>query len=166
MRELAAAPKHVIEFVETRHSSLLREPLVTTGELRFEPPATLERRVTTPYAERYRIAGDQVTIDRPGGGPPRTLSLGGQPLLANLADTIRAMLRGDLPVLERLYRIELAGSREDWALTLLPSDPATVEFVASVRVSGRGGTLAEMEVVEPNGDRTVTRFRPRSEAPR
>ena len=166
MNSLAANPERVIAYSETRHSSLLKEPLVSTGELRFRPPDTLERTVKTPFAERYVIEGDRMTIERPGGGPPRTLSLASQPLLANLVATIRALLRGDLQTLERLYRIELAGSPDGWALTLLPSDPTMVEFVASVRVTGRGGTLDEMEAVEPNGDRTVTRFTPLGEATR
>lgn len=166
MSELAARPEPVIAFTEARHSSLLKEPLVTTGELRFKPPSTLERKVTTPFAERYVIEGDRVTIERPGAGAPRTVSLASQPLLANLVETIRALLRGDLHALARLYRIEFAGGREDWALTLLPSDPAIVEFVATVRVTGHAGTLAEMEVIEPSGDRTVTRFTPVHEATR
>jgi Outer membrane lipoprotein carrier protein LolA-like len=166
MRVLAAAPKTAIAFTETRHSSLLKAPLVTTGELRFSPPDTLERRVDAPFAERYRIDGDQMTIERAGSVAPRTLSLASQPLLANLVDTIRAMLRGDLPTLARLYRIELSGDHDDWALTLLPSDPAMVEYVASVHVTGHGGVLARMEVVEPNGDRTVTRFARAPEASR
>jgi len=166
MASLAARPAPAIAFTETRHSSLLKEPLVTTGELRFEPPSTLERKVTTPFVERYVIQGDRVTIERPGAGAPRTLSLGSQPLLANLVDTIRALLRGDLRTLSRLYRVELTGSHDGWALTLLPSDPAMVEFVASVHVTGHAGMLDEMEVVEPNGDRTVTRFKQVPEAQR
>jgi hypothetical protein len=158
MRALAAAPKTPIAFIETRHSSLLKEPLVATGELRFSPPDTLERIVRTPVAERYLIAGDRLTIERSGAGPARTLSLASQPLLGNLVDTIRAMLRGDLPKLARMYRIEFTGSRDDWALTLLPSDPTMVDFVSTVRVTGHAGMLDEMEVVEPSGDRTVTRF--------
>jgi hypothetical protein len=158
MASLAAQPDSVIEFTETRHSSLLKEPLVTTGELRFKRPDTLERRVKTPFAERYLIEGDRLTIERSGAGAPRTLSLGSQPLLANLVETIRALLRGDLQTLTRLYRVELRGTPDDWALTLLPSDPAMVEFVASVHVRGRAAALTEMEVVEPNGDRTVTHF--------
>jgi len=166
MSSLAAQREPVIAYTETRRSSLLKEPLVTTGELRFRPPAALERTVKTPFEERYVIEGDRLTIERPGSGAGRTLSLASQPLLANLVETIRALLRGDLPALERLYRIELAGSRNDWVLTLLPSDPAMVDFVASVRVSGHAGALDEMEVVEPNGDRTVTRFTPFREASR
>lgn len=166
MARLAAQPDSVIEFTETRHSSMLKEPLVTTGELRFKPPSTLERRVTAPFAERYLVEGDHVTIERPGSGAPRTLSLAGQPLLANLIGTIRALLRGDLKTLERLYRIELRGAPDDWSLTLLPADPAMVEFVASVHVKGRAAALTEMETVEPNGDRTVTRFVRAREAPR
>lgn len=166
MAGLAAERAPAIAFTESRQSSLLKEPLVTTGELRFKPPSTLERKVTTPFVERYVIEGDRVTIERPGTDAPRTLSLGSQPLLANLVETIRALLRGDLRTLARLYRVELAGSRDDWALTLLPSDPAMVEFVASVRVTGHAGMLDEMEVVEPNGDRTVTRFTQAIEAQR
>jgi len=96
--------------------------------------------------------------ERPGAGAPRTLSLASQPLLANLVGTLRALLRGDLPTLARLYRIELKGDRDDWALTLLPSDPAMVEYVATVHVRGHAATLTDMEIVEPSGDRTVTRF--------
>ncbi|MCG6876761.1 MAG: outer membrane lipoprotein carrier protein LolA [Betaproteobacteria bacterium] len=166
MSSLATQREAVIAFTETRHSSLLKEPLVTTGELLFKPPSTLERRVTAPFEERYIIEGDQVTIERPGAGDPRTLSLGSQPLLANLVETIRALLRGDLRALDRLYRIELAGTRDNWALTLLPSDPAMVEFVATVRVTGHAGMLEEMEVIEPSGDRTVTRFEHAHEASR
>jgi len=166
MASLAAQPDSVIAFTETRHSSMLKEPLVTTGELRFKPPSTLERRVTAPFAERYLVEGDRVTIERPGSGTPRTLSLASQPLLANLVGTIRALLRGDLQTLERLYRVELRGEPDSWALTLLPSDPAMVEFVASVHVKGHAAALTEMEVVEPNGDRTVTHFARASEAPR
>jgi outer membrane lipoprotein-sorting protein len=166
MDNLAARPGAVIAFTETRHSSMLKEPLVTTGELRFKPPSTLERRVTTPFGERYLVEGDRVTIERPGSGQPRTLSLGSQPLLANLVETIRALLRGDLRTLAQRYRIELRGNPADWALSLLPSDPAMVEFVASVHVKGRSATLTEMEVVEPNGDRTVTHFADAREAPR
>jgi Outer membrane lipoprotein carrier protein LolA-like len=166
MASLAAQPDSVIEFTETRHSSMLKEPLVTTGELRFKPPSTLERRVRTPFAERYLIEGDRVTIERPGSGAPRTLSLGSQPLLANLVETIRALLRGDLQTLTRLYRVKLRGEPGNWALTLLPSDPAMVEFVASVHFKGRAAALTEMEVVEPNGDRTVTHFVRARKAPR
>jgi hypothetical protein len=166
MASLAAQPDSVIEFSETRHSSMLKAPLVTTGELRFKRPATLERRVKTPFAERYLIEGDRVTIERSGSGAPRTLSLASQPLLANLVETIRALLRGDLQTLTRLYRVELRGEPGDWALTLLPSDPAMSEFVASVHVKGRAAALTEMEVVEPNGDRTVTHFVHAPEAPR
>jgi hypothetical protein len=41
-----------------------------------------------------------------------------------------------------------------------------VEFVATVRVTGHAGMLEEMEVIEPSGDRTVTRFEHAHEASR
>lgn len=166
MSTLAIERERVIDFTETRHSSMLKEPLVTTGALRFKPPTTLEREVKTPFAERYVVEGDRVTIERPGAGASRTLSLGSQPLLANLVTTLRALLRGDLRTLARRYRIELRGDPADWALTLLPSDPAMVEFIATVHARGHAAALTELEVVEPNGDRTMTRFMHAPEASR
>ena len=165
-RELAAAPKSVLAFEETRYSSFLKQPLVTSGELRFTPPATLERRIVAPFAARYTIVDDRLTIEQPGAASPRTIPLASQPLLANLIGTIRALLGGDLASLGRLYRSELSGTREHWTLTLLPSDPAMVEFIASIEVRGRADALTEMEVTEPSGDRTVTRFARASEAAR
>ncbi len=156
----------MLTFEETRYSSFLKQPLVTSGELRFTPPATLERRIVSPFSARYIIEDDQLTVEQPGAASPRKIPLASQPLLANLIGTIRALLRGDLASLARLYRTELSGTRDRWTLVLLPSDPSMVEFIASVQVTGRGGALTEMEVVEPSGDRTVTRFAHTSEGER
>jgi hypothetical protein len=157
MRELAASPATTVAFTETRHSSALKTPLVTTGELHFERPSRLERRVAAPVEERYVVAGDQVTIERKGA-PPRTLPLASQPALAAFLESIRATLRGDLPALRKLYRVELAGDARNWSLALLPADPELAALIVSISISGGAGKLAGMEVVEASGDRVVTRF--------
>jgi hypothetical protein len=157
MRELAANPAAAVAFTETRHSTALKVPLVTTGELRFERPSRLERRVVSPVEERYVVDGDLVTIER-RGTPPRTLALASQPALAAFLESIRATLRGDLDALRRLYRVELAGEARDWSLVLLPADPELAALIVSIRIAGNGGKLAGMEVLEASGDRVVTRF--------
>lgn len=157
MRTLAATTDAAAGFTETRHSSALKAPLVTTGELRYTRPGRLERQVKTPHDERYLVDGDQVTITRKGG-TPRTISLASQPALAGFLDTLRATLRGDLATLRRTYRVELEGDAASWRLVLLPADPDVAEFITVIRVAGNADRLAEMEVVETSGDRVVTRF--------
>jgi hypothetical protein len=157
MRSLAAAGESTATFTETRHSSALKTPLVTTGELRFIRPARLERLVRTPVDERYVVEGDRVTIERKGGAP-RTVSLASQPALGAFLESIRATLRGDLATLRRFYRVELEGEPAGWTLVLLPSDPGMAELVTVIRIAGSGGRLTGMEVLETGGDRVVTRF--------
>jgi len=55
-----------IEFAEARFSSLLREPLIVSGELAYGGPRDFERRVTQPYRETTAIRGDSVSVDREG----------------------------------------------------------------------------------------------------
>jgi len=157
MRSLAAGGDSTVAFTETRHSSALKTPLVTSGELRFTRPAQLERRVRTPVEERYLVDGDRVTIERKGA-PPRTVSIASQPALGAFLESIRATLRGDLASLKRYYRVELEGAPPGWTLVLLPSDPVMAELITVIRIGGVGGRLTGMEVLETGGDRVVTRF--------
>jgi len=89
MRSLAAGGDSTVAFTETRYSSALKMPLVTSGELRYTRPAQLERRVRTPVEERYLVDGDRVTIERKGA-PPRTVSIASQPALGAFLESIRA----------------------------------------------------------------------------
>jgi hypothetical protein len=157
MRDLAATGASTTAFVETRHSGALRTPLVVTGELRYTPPARLERSVRSPVEERYVVAGDTFTIERKGGAP-RTVSLASLPALGAFLECIRATLRGDLATLRRFYRVEIAGESAAWTLVLLPSDPEMADLVSVIRITGTRGRLTGMEVVEAGGDRVVTRF--------
>lgn len=159
MQRLAANGATATAFVETRESAALRRPLVASGELRYQPPATLERLVRAPVEERYLVVGDRVTVTRKGGDT-FTLSLAAQPALAAFLESLRATLRGDAATLRRFYRVEAEGTLAAWELTLLPRDPAVAELVSVVRMRGAEGRLARMEVREASGDRVVTEFSP------
>lgn len=157
MHDLAATGASTTAFVETRHSSALKTPLVVTGELRYAPPARLERRVRTPVEERYVVADGTVTIERKDGAA-RIVSVASMPTLGAFLESIRATLRGDLATLRRFYRVEIEGTPAAWTLVLLPSDQEMAELVSVIRITGARGRLTGMEVVEAGGDRVVTRF--------
>ena len=156
LRQVSAAVTPEIGFREVRTTRLLKSPLVSSGRLRYAPPGRLERETQKPIAETVVIDGMQVTIDRDG---TRTeLSLPGGTALAALVQTLRAVLGGEVSELDALYRTSAQGSLEHWTLVL---EPRMVEgTVRSIRLSGTAGKVNEIEVLERNGDKTVTTLVP------
>lgn len=157
MKRLAAAPAGQVPYAEKKHSSLLAAPLDSRGTLSFTKPDVVEKVVTAPRAERYRIAGDELTVTH--GGRDRKMALSSQPLLAAFAASLRGVLAGDEALLRRHYELTLTGTEAAWKLDLVPRDAAGKAFVERIVVSGALSRIAEIEVREANGDRTVTQVR-------
>ena len=158
MRRLAAVESSRATFVETRHSALLKEPLLLRGTLTYRRPASLEKRVEQPYQERVAIDGDVLLIESRRGRKLKT-SVSGSPGIAALVEGIRATRAGDLAALERHYEVGVAGRAERWSMTLKPVDAEVARYVASIVVSGSAGRIARFEVQEAGGDRSVMDIR-------
>lgn len=157
MKRLAAAPAGQVPYVEKKHSPLLAAPVDSRGTLGFTKPDIVEKVVLAPRAERYRIAGDELTVTR--GGRERKLALSSQPLLAAFAASLRGVLAGDEALLRRHYEVSIAGDEVAWKLELVPRDTMGGGFVERVVFTGSQARIAEIEVREVNGDRTVTQVR-------
>lgn len=144
-----------IPFEEATYSSLLTEPLIVRGVLRFLPPARLEKDVLEPYRERYVIEGDQVTFESERKGVKRTISLEDYPALRSFVEAFRASFTGDAAQLKQSYATTLEGNRRKWVLSLRPHDPAGKAIVDSILFSGSEGRIATITVRAPDGDRSV-----------
>lgn len=144
-----------VRFEETAFSTLLTEPLKTQGILRFIPPATLEKHVTVPHDERYLIDGDKVVFESKRKGINRSLSLQDSPALRGFVEAFRSTLTNDVVTLKRFYRVTLQGEPRRWVLILRPLETAVQELVASIRFSGDEGQLRSIEILTPDGDRSV-----------
>ena len=142
-------------FEETAFSHLLTEPLKTKGILRFTPPARIEKHVTAPYDERYLVEGDKVLFERKTKGIDRTLSLQDYPMLRAFAEAFRSTLANDIVTLQRFYSVTLHGEPRRWVLILRPLDNAMQELVESIRFSGEGEQVRIIEILAPDGDRSV-----------
>ncbi|MCF7221697.1 LolA-related protein [Marilutibacter chinensis] len=137
-------------FLELRDSALLKEPLRILGEYRREAGDSLVRQVNSPYRETTTIANGMVRIER-AGRAPRSFAMSRAPELAALQASFGALLAGDRARLERHYRIEVDGSRRDWALVLTPRDAALAGRVAAVTLHGRGAELRCIESAPVDG---------------
>jgi len=138
-------------FVELRTSSMLKRPLLLSGEYRRPDTDTLVREVRAPYAETTTIRAGEATIARDGRSP-RTFSLSRVPELAALQGSFGALLAGDRKALETVYALEADGVPADWTLTLTPRDPRMATRVSAIVLRGRDAELRCIETRPKQGD--------------
>ena len=152
MQRLAARPGSHASFREEKHLAALSAPIETSGRLLYIRPSYLEKITLTPAPEQLVVNGDRLTITHAPGQPAQTVDLASQPAIRALVETVRGTLSGDLPSLQRYYRVSLAGTARDWQLTLTPTDSTVARFVREVRIDGSGADLREVDTVQRNGD--------------
>ncbi len=144
-----------VSFVETTYSSLLTEPLIARGVLRFSPPSTLEKEVLTPYRERYLIEGDRITFESERRHLKKIISLEDYPALRSLVEAFRASFTGDAARLQETYEARVDGDRKKWWLSLRPQESAGQSMVAQILLSGSEGRILTITVRSSDGDRSV-----------
>ena len=148
-----------VSFEEATYSSLLTEPLIMRGLLRFTPPSTLEKDVLEPYRERYLIEGDRVTFESERKHVKNTSSLEDYPALRSFDEAFRATLTGDVAQLKKVYETTVDGTSRQWTLLLRPYDPAGKSMVDYLLLSGSDGRLTTIAIRAPDGDRSVMTLR-------
>lgn len=152
---LKEAQTSSVSFVETTYSSLLTEPLIARGVLRFSPPSTLEKDVLAPYRERYLIEGDRVTFESERKHLKKIISLEDYPALRSFVDAFRASLTGDAVRLKQTYETRVDGDRQKWWLSLRPHESAGQSMVDQILFSGSEGRILTITVRSSDGDRSV-----------
>ncbi len=163
MRTLAENKASRAEFVEKKYLASLDRPLESSGELIYVAPSRLEKRTVKPKPEVLIVDGGTLTIER--NGTRRSIALASFPEVAAFTESIRATLAGDLDALLRDYRVDVDGSPAQWRLTLLPSDPKIAALVSRVTVTGREKRVDAIEVLQADGNRSVTTITPKANAP-
>lgn len=144
-------------FTEKKYLSILDEPVESSGELLFIPPARLEKRTLRPKAETLVLDGDVLTVER--RNRKHILSLRDYPEVAGMIESVRATLAGDRKTLERIYRLDLQGSSERWTLQLVPLDAGVGGIVTRIRMEGEQGEVRTVEILQADGDRSVMSIR-------
>jgi hypothetical protein len=157
MRLLAQRRHGRVEFVEQHFLAVLRRPIESSGEMLYDAPDHLEKRTLLPHPENLVLDGGALTVER--GGQRRVLDLHRYPQIQPFIESIRATLAGDRGALERVYRLEFAGSLPRWSLTLEPLDVELARAVKQVRIDGSRDELLRIEIRQPDGDRSLMTLR-------
>ena len=109
-------------YTEVRFVRLLRKPLVLHGQLDYNGPGQLGKRVDAPYRETTKIAAGAVEVTREGRAA-RHFDLQRAPELQALLAGFSALLGGDASSLEQVYTISVVENAPNWTLTLAPRAP-------------------------------------------
>jgi hypothetical protein len=146
-----------VEFVEQHFLAVLKRPIESSGELRYDAPDHLEKRTILPRSETLVADGSELTIER--NGRRHVVDLQRYPKLQPLIESIRGTLAGDRGALERLFHLEFAGSVERWSLALVPRDDSTAHIVKQIQIDGAREQLLRVEIRQPDGDRSLMTLR-------
>src|SRR5262245_7879581 len=112
MQMLGSVESANARFVETRHSALLKSPLVLQGTLAYRRPDRVEKHVLSPYDERITVEGGRLSLENRAQNRKRSMAVTAAPGLAALVESIRATRAGDLAALQRYYAVDVDGSRQ------------------------------------------------------
>ena len=158
MQHFARMPGLEAHFEEERQISLLELPLRSSGSLYFAPPDALARHTLSPAPSTLVVEGDRMRLADAEGG--RSIDLAAQPLLRVFVDGFRLALRGDLAALERAFEVTYApaAGAGSWSMRLVPRDAALAKVLQRVELRGRATAVADVRIVETNGDETRLRF--------
>ncbi|HEY2782886.1 MAG TPA: LolA-related protein [Steroidobacteraceae bacterium] len=147
-----------VEFIEQHFLSVLKRPIESSGELRYDAPDQLEKRTLKPHAETLLLSGSTLTVER--AHSRRVMDLHAYPQVLPFVESIRGTLAGDRAALERVFHLDFAGTVARWSLTLVPVDSKVKQTVAQVRIDGVRDQLLRVEIRQPDGDRSLMTLRP------
>jgi hypothetical protein len=163
MQLLAHRPSEQVRFSEQRFVKGLDAPLVSSGLLEYRPPDRFSRHTLQPRDESVQVEGNTVTFSR--GGRSRSMALDAAPEAVIAIEAVRGTLTGDAAVLQKWFRIDVAGEPAKWTMELVPQDAKAAGALAAVRVEGRRAALDTIETRLADGTRTVMTITPMPAAP-
>ncbi len=144
------------QFEESRHLSILTDPIKTTGTLYFAPPDRLARHTTRPGHSSVVIEAGRVSHGDETGR--RVFDFNTSEVAQTLISNLMVVFRGDLETLRARYSISFNSDGESWTLDLEPRSRALHGIIEGIRFSGQNRDLSAMETRETNGDRTIMKF--------
>ncbi len=153
MGELAVRRHGHVTFTEVQHLAVLERPLESSGELLYEAPDRLEKRILKPRPETLILAHGVLSVTR--GQHTRTVELSAWPQVAPLIESLSATLAGDRATLERTFSVELDGDPARWTLRLTPRNPDAARAVTAVLITGEAANLRTVEILDADGDRSL-----------
>ncbi len=155
---VAQSERRTVAFEETRTIAGMTEPLLSRGQLIYEPGGRLIKRIETPRRETAILDEDRLTILDADDAEVATIDLWVQRDLQLVFTGLQAVFSGDAAALRKAFDIRISGDTGRWQLQLTPKSDEGDLRLEAVLVSGSGREIADFAVHERNGDIAVIRL--------
>jgi outer membrane lipoprotein-sorting protein len=157
LARLAKIESLIAHFSEEKQMALLAVPLRSQGTLYYAKPRLLARHTQSPQKSSLVLRGDKLEFG--DAAHSESMGLDAQPAVRVLVDTFVSVLSGDRAQLSKLAQLEVESlPAEGWRIHVTPRDPAVLRIVRKMSFEGKGPELSRMELLDANGDRTLTNF--------
>ena len=156
---LASVHELRAEFVQVQHRAILRQPLSSTGTVRFTRPATLTWEVLTPARSTFSLDRGVARMQYPDLQMDETVDLAAVPDAQRLASSLLVWLQADVVAVERDFTTTYLTNPPGAHLT--PRDPKLAALLAGIdlRFASSPWRVAAVTLEEPGGDRVECLFR-------
>jgi outer membrane lipoprotein-sorting protein len=158
LAQLAKTEALSAHFHEEKRMALLAQPMHSEGTLYYAKPRLLARHTDKPRKSSLLLRGETLSF----GDKEHTesIQLSAQPSLRVLVDTFVSVLGGDLAALTRVAEVSAeALPNNGFRIRVTPKDEKVKRLVRSMSFEGQGALLSRMELLDANGDTTLTTFR-------
>lgn len=156
---LLAQRKHgQVTFAQTDYLALLDRPVKSSGVLVYAAPDHLEKRTLQPKPQSLVLDGEQLTVQR--GHRTYRMQMSAYPQVAPYVDAMRDTLEGNEAALQKVFKVALTGTLQEWKLELVPLDPGAARKVRQVKISGARDVIRSVEILQADGDRSVMTLAP------
>lgn len=157
LEQLAKIDALSARFHEDKRMALLAHPLGSDGVIYYAKPRMLARHTDKPRKSSVLLRGD--TLSFGDAQHKESLELSAQPALRVLVDTFVHVLAGDHAALRKVADVTLESLNDArYRIRVVPKDEKVRRLVRSMSFEGKGAQLVQMELLDANGDSTLTTF--------
>jgi outer membrane lipoprotein-sorting protein len=153
LAEFAKVEALSAKFHEEKTMSLLARPIASDGTMHYQKPRKLVR-----HSNKASVLLDGNKLTFGDAKSSQSMDLASQPALRVLVDTFVSVLAGDLAALERVASVTLEAQGAGYRIHVTPKDAKVKRLVKAMSFDGQGAKLTRMELLDANGDTTVTTF--------
>jgi hypothetical protein len=143
-------------FTESKELALLAAPLESRGVIYFTPPGRFARFTLRPGFSALVVDAEEIRMRE--GRDGETVDLSDNPVARVFVDNIVVLWSGNREKLERHYEPAFSGTLAAWELRLTPRREPLSRAIDAIVLRGDSIAVREMQVIEKDGDRTVTHF--------
>jgi len=149
-------------FTQIKETGLMKEPLLSSGLVRFRRPNRIYLAYEKPQSLEIAIDGQKMRIYQTGKPQVEQYSLGPGKPMTQFLEPLIGVFQKTFAELEEKYIVTYGGMEGDrlYRFLLLPKEEKTRKFLLRVELwTDRGsGAIERFRMTETNGDRLVLEF--------